>query len=133
MWLVTQSTGIDVAVHDIRRDRFGIGSGERLPRSWRLAAVARGATRCVRVASASLLDELMARQASNLGHAMLMHGHFGVATGAREAIDRSSVLFEHVALVASQVRLHRDVILVTNRPRRLRFFLRIEMASLATR
>lgn len=92
MRLVTQPTGIDIAVHDVRCNRFGLGRGERL--TWRrwLAAVTGGATRCAWVTSATLPDELMARQAGNLGHAMLVHRYLGVATGAREAIDRSRVL-----------------------------------------
>lgn len=132
MRLVAQPTGIDIAVHDLRCYRFGFSGGERLSRRRWFATVASGATSRARVTSAPLLDELMARKAGNLGHAMLVHGHLFVASTAREAIDWGSVLLQYVALVTSQVRQRGDVILVTNRPRRLRIPFLVEVASLAT-
>jgi hypothetical protein len=83
MRLMAQPTGIDFAVNDIGINRFGLGFGERLSGRRGSVAVASGAARCAWVAGATFLDELMARKAGDLGHAMLAHGHFGVATLAR--------------------------------------------------
>lgn len=103
MRLVAQPTGVDIAMHDVRCNRLGFGRGELLSGRRRFSAVASGATGRARITRAPLLDELMAREAGNLGHAMLVNSHLGMATRAREAIDWGSVLLEHVAFVTSQM------------------------------
>jgi hypothetical protein len=132
MRFVAQTTGIDVAVQNLSRNRFSFGGDQWLSSNLAFSAVASGAAGSPGVAGAAFLDELMARQAGHLGHAMLVHPHLGVATRARESIDGGSVLFENVALVTSQMRERGDVILVTNRACGLRIPLLVEVASPAT-
>jgi hypothetical protein len=114
MWLVTQATSIHIAMHDCRRDRFRLGRREQLSRSKGLATVASRATRRAGVAGTPLLDELMTRQTRDVGHSVFMHRHLVVAGAARERIDSGSMLLQLVALVASEVDLGGNVILVAD-------------------
>lgn len=130
MWLVTQPASVNVAMHDGRGDRLGFGRGIFLSGSERLAAMTGGATGGAGIAGAPFLDELMARQASHLSHAMLMHGHLVVTLGAGQRIDCRAMLRKHMALVARQVGTSGNVVLVTDRLGGLRILALIEVAGL---
>ena len=101
MRFMAQAAGIDIAVYDLSSNGFGFGRDQGLSGNLLLSAVASGAARCSGVTGAPFLDELVAREAGNLSHSMLVHGHLGVAMSAREAIDRCSVILENMALVTS--------------------------------
>lgn len=129
MWLVAQAASVDIAVDDSRRDRLRLGRCVLLPGSEGLAAVAGGATGRTRISGSPLSDELMARQAGHLGHAMFMHGHLVMALGAGQRINRGAMLLQYVALVAGQMRAGGNVILMPDRLGGLRILVLIEMAG----
>lgn len=74
--------------------------------------MAGGTARGPRIARFSLLDELVARKARNLIHAVLMHLDLVVAGGTRSRIDRRLVRGQVVTLIAGQVHLGRHMVLM---------------------